>query len=110
MIWLSFIVNVVVLVPVLAGIWRDHPRMTEVFGPDTPARRVLACFYATILCASLAALVFPDKAGEIAHTLFPLQILYKLMSLPALGLRHPVARVNAAVAALHTATMVTFYT
>jgi hypothetical protein len=110
MIWVSFLVNIAVLVPVLVGLVRGTKGMDGAFGPDTPSRRILACVYATILLASLAALVFPDKAAEIAHTLFPLQILYKILTLPALGLRHPVARANAAIAVLHTVTMVTLYT
>ena len=110
MIWVSFAVNILLLLPVLVGLLRGSAVAGRAFGPDTAARRLLAAVFATILCASLAALAFPDKAAEIAHTLFPLQILYKAMTLPLLGLTHPVARVNAAVAALHTATMVTLYT
>ena len=71
---------------------------------------MLAAILATLVCASLAALSFPDKAAEIAHTLFPLQILCTLIAQPLLGLAARLAQVSAALAALHLVTMVTLYT
>lgn len=109
MLTVSFAVNVLVLAPVLALIWRDGPNVTAAFGPDTPARRILACLYAIICAASVTALAWPDKALDVAHTLLPLQIAYKLLTWPALGWRSAVVRANLAIAALHTATMVTVY-
>jgi hypothetical protein len=110
MLTLSFAVNVVVLVPVLVLMWRGGPAADAAFGPDTPARRILACVYAAIAIASATALGWPDKAVDVAHTLLPLQIAYKLMTAPAVGAKSPVAMANLAIAALHGATMVSLYT
>lgn len=41
----------------------------------------------------------------IAGVLFPMQIAYKLMTIPAVGWRNPVVKSNLAIALLHTATL-----
>lgn len=109
MLFLSFAVNLIVLAPVVVALWRGGPRVDAAFGPDGPARRILACVYAVIAVASATALGWPDKAVDVAHTLLPLQIGYKVLTWPAVGSGNPVVRVNLAVAALHTATMVALY-
>jgi hypothetical protein len=110
MLWVSMIGNLLVLVPLLAGLTFSAGRLAPVFGPDSPSRRLLACVLATVALASAAALAQPHKAADIAHTLLPLQVLFSLLALPALGLRHPVALSGLFVAAVHAATTVTLYT
>jgi len=41
----------------------------------------------------------------IAGVLFPMQIAYKLMTIPAVGWRNPVVKSNLAIALLHTTTL-----
>ena len=108
---ISHAVNVVVagLLPVL--LFTGRPHMESVYGPDTPARRILACVYAAIALASAAALLarFSQPSSSlpvrVALVLFPLQIVYKLSTLPAVGWTHPVAVSNALIAALHAAAL-----
>lgn len=106
---LSFAANLAVAAAVLGALWRDLPRMTRALGPDGASRRLLAAILATLACASIAGLARPDKAAEIAHTLFPLQILATLIALPLLGLRARAAQVAGLLALLHLGTMVTLY-
>jgi hypothetical protein len=97
---LSHLVNVIVVTIIPVLIARDSPAMTACYGPDSAARRILACLYATIAIASAVALV-----GQASGMLFPMQIAYKLMTLPAVGWRNPVVKSNIAIALLHTITL-----
>ena len=102
---LSFLINAALTLVIATGIFRHHPGMTEVYGADTPARRILACVYATIGLISLYALaqMVIGNGGIAVHigaTLFPLQIIYKLMTAWAVRPTHPVVIANLCVAAL----------
>lgn len=102
---LSFIANALITLTVANAIRRDAAGMIEAFGPDTPARRILACLYVAIGVLSLYALMHmalgrPDIALAIATTLFPLQIVYKLLTAVAVGLKSTVVRANLAVVVL----------
>lgn len=107
----SHIVNLVVVTIIPWLIAHDAPAMAVVYGPDTPARRILACLYATIALASgyaladLAITGDPARALRIASVLFPLQIIYKIATAPAVGLRNPVVVSNLAIAALHATSL-----
>lgn len=112
MLVLSLIANVAITFAVSLAIWRDSAGIGEVFGSDTPARRILACLYLTIGLASCYALIQlasgqSDIAWSVAKTLFPLQIIYKLMTAIAVGLRHPVVITNLGIVVLHTITLLT---
>ena len=109
MMMLSFAANLAVALVVLLGLWRGVPDLRGALGPDSPSRRLLTAILATLACASIAGLGRPDKAAEIAHTLFPLQILATLISVPLLGLKARAAQIAAALAVLHLVTMVTLY-
>ena len=107
---LSFILNTAVTFVISSGIWRNHPGMAEVYGPDTPARRILGCVYLTIGLISLYALLQmilgrADVALTIAATLFPLQIIYKLMTAYAVRLLHPVVIANLCISAFLALTL-----
>ena len=102
---LSFSANTAITFVVSFGIWRNHGGMTEAYGPDTPARRILACVYFTIGLVSLYGLVQlglgnSGIATNVALTLFPLQITYKLMTAAALWVLHPVVIANLGVVGL----------
>jgi hypothetical protein len=113
---LSHLANVIVVTIIPLMILRNAPAMTAVYGPDTPARRILACLYATIAAASAAALtaqfVFrqPDFSIQSAWVPFPLQIAYKLATVPAVGLRNPVVISNLAIAVLHAMSLAVLIT
>jgi len=107
---LSHLVNVVVVTVIPILILRDTVAMRAVYGPDSPARRILACIYATIAFASAVALVaqatgYIAWSITIASVLFPMQIVYKLMTWPAVGWGNPVVRSNVAIALLHGVTL-----
>jgi hypothetical protein len=81
---------------------------TNTYGADSPARRILGCLYASIALCSVTALLLPHLTVAIAMVLFPLQILYKLLTLPVVGSwRHPVVLSNLLITALLGAALFT---
>lgn len=112
MLILSLVANVAITFAVSLAIWRNNVGVGQVFGTDSPARRILTCLYLTIGLVScyvlmLLALGQPGIAWSVAKTLFALQIIYKLMTVITVGLRHPVVITNLCVVALHTITLLT---
>ena len=107
MLALPLIANVAVLTPLIALLLADAPRMTRVYGPDTAARRILTCLYATILIASAALLValWADHplATAWVQLLLTLQIVYKLGTVALVGLRNPVVLSNLVIALAYAA-------
>ena len=102
LITIALAVNVLV-----AGFWGMTLAFTSLsqadaaFGPDTPARRILACLYLAIALASLFGLALPAYAVSIALVLFPIQILYKTLTVGIVrSVRNPVVLSNIAIAAL----------
>lgn len=111
MVYISHAANLLILIAVCAALLRGDTGMNDAFGPDSPARRILACIYFTILLTSLYALIragfgAPQVAVQIALVLFPLQITYKLATAFAVGIDNPVVITNLAVVALHSVTLV----
>jgi len=51
------------------------PKLDDVFGPDTPSRRILACLYLAIAAVSTVALIVVPLRMSIVVVLLPLQIL-----------------------------------
>ena len=77
-------------------------RIDVVFGPDTPARRILACLYLAIAGVSGVALAHAPWRLAVVRVLFPLQIAYKVATAAVVSLAsNPVPRWNLAIAALH---------
>ena len=109
LVMLSHLVNVLVAGTVALLIRRGGMAASAAYGPDTDARRILACLYGAIAAASGAAIAAqpldPDLPVRIALVLFPLQILYKLATWPEVGWRSPVVRANVAIAALHAVSL-----
>ena len=109
MLYVSLGLNAAVLVPVLAWIARDSASATGAYGPDTQARRILAAMYGTILLMSVALIAllatgFEDAAAWTT-ALLTVQVLYKMATVPIVGLSNPVVASNAAIAAVHAATI-----
>ena len=107
---LSLLANITITFLVTFAIWRNHPGAGEVYGTDSPARRILASVYLTIGLISLYAMgqiMIGNSAiaWQVAMTLLPLQIIYKVMTAVALRLLHPVVLANLGVAGLHCLTL-----
>jgi len=110
LILLSLIVNVLVAgymgTAIGFSLHRALPRLDEVFGPDTPARRILACLYWAIAAASLLAIASEKLRLPIITIRFPLQIFYKLLTLLLItDRRNPVPWANLAISLLHVASL-----
>ena len=103
LVYLSHIVNV--LVAGMMGsllFFNSTSPIIEVFGPITPARQILSCVYLSIACMSSIALISKRKTISIAIVLFPIQIVYKILTLIAVSdMLNPVPWSNLAISILH---------
>ena len=87
-------------------LYRILPRMDQVFGSDTVARQILACFYLAIAVFSITALVNTDFLLRIALILFPLQIFYKILTVFLVKEKNnPVPKFNLAISVLHSVSL-----
>lgn len=101
---LSLTLNIIVLVPVCAGLLRDAGWVREAYGERTPARGILLSIYGSILVMS-AALLARGASEQVAPLLWT-QVLYKLTTpLTVRSLRNPVVLSNLGIAAVHLATL-----
>jgi len=110
MLAIAFAINIAITWPLAWMMLTAHPNMDEVYGPDSDARRSLACIYFTIGLASVFALAQVGLGNRawalhIAWVLFPLQIVYKLATWPVVGLISPVVVTNLVVASLLVLTL-----
>ena len=112
MLFVSLLLNVVVLIPICAGLLRDAPWAVAVYGVRSPARGILLSVYLSILIVSaglmLAEIIQPaalTKAMSLA--LFVMQIVYKMTTPMTVGtLRNPVVVSNLLIAGVHLVTSV----
>jgi len=114
MLTLSYLVNILILGPLLISIAQRPERMDPFLGPATDGRRILVCLYMSLAIASVFGLIqlasgYSEAALSLGVSLFSLQILYKLMTVPAVGLQNPVVRTNLVVAIIHIATLLTLW-
>lgn len=110
MLAVSLSLNIVVLVPVLAVLVANGRAAQNAWGDDTAARRILAAIYAAILLASvflLGAHLLDHKVLAWAQALLGVQVVYKLLTAPFVGLRNPVVISNLGIAAVHMVTLAT---
>ena len=106
MIFLSYVLNIIVLIPVCAGLLISHPRMDPVFGARSTAREILTCMYLTILFVSSICLIRGDMSVSTAQSLFGFQIMYKLLTLIVIrNKKAPVYWFNGAIALFHGVTL-----
>lgn len=106
----SYVVNLAVLGPLLTAFARKPTAMKAVFGDDSDARRILVSVYAAIAGASIYGLAqgvvgHREEAEATGLRLFSLQIAYKLLTVPLVGIQSPVVRTNLAVVAVHATTV-----
>ena len=109
MLLVSLALNIMVLVPVL-GVLAANGRAAEyAWGSDTAARRILAAIYAAILFASvilLAGHLLEYDVMAWAQALLGIQVVYKVLTAPFVGLRNPVVLSNLGIAIVHAITLV----
>lgn len=104
MVQLSLLLNVLVLVPVCAGLLLNARWVQQAFGSRTPARGILLSMYLAIGLTSLGLLFRPQS--DMALALLVVQILYKFMSPFTVGtLKNPVVVSNLAIATFHFITV-----
>ncbi len=105
---LSLVLNLVVLVPVCAGLLARAGWTASAFGDWTPARGILLSVYIAIAITSAALLVHPDE--RMTAALLGVQVIYKLTTPFTVGtLRNPVVLSNLGIAAVHGATLALIY-
>ena len=105
MIYISLIINVVVLIPVCIGLISDASWVEYGYGPASPARGILLSIYGSILLVSLGLLINP--LPMLVAPLLLVQILYKLTTPFTVGnLTNPVVISNILVALVHLVTLV----
>lgn len=112
MLALSFLANCLIVFPVSAAMLRGARSMTDAFGADTVVRRTLASVYLGIGTVSLAALGLmalgrAEVVNSVALGLLPMQIIYKLITVIAVGWASSVVRVNLGVVILRSITLAT---
>jgi hypothetical protein len=104
----SLIVNIVVLVPIVFGMFADLSFIDRVWGVSTESRGILASIYFALLVLSLILIVRPIVVFVVP--LLTIQVIYKLTTPFVVGLFHPVVLSNIAIAVLHGITLWVIYT
>ena len=106
MIIASLSINILVLIPVCAGLLLRLPQFDQVFGKDTTARQILLCMYLGILALSGSILFLPENFSAYLIPLLSLQVFYKLLSVILIkNKRTPVLWFNLVIAVFHSATL-----
>lgn len=115
MMFVSLLLNIVVLVPVTAILVLDASFVASAFGPSTPARGILLAIYLSILVGSVALVALNAFApsprwADMAAAMLVLQVLYKMTTPLTVGtLANPVVISNLAIAAVHCVTLVLWW-
>lgn len=111
MLTISLSLNILVLLPVVAGLIGDARWTRAAFGVRSPARGILTSVYLAILVASVVLLILnltaPGRATGPALGLLAVQVIYKVLSPLLVGdAGNPVVRSNLAIAAVHMITLI----
>lgn len=100
MLYLSLILNILVLIPICYLMLTNNVRMVETLGEFNPARGILLAMYVTILLGSIYLLIYPNNQFAIALLL--MQIVYKLLTpFTVKTLKHPFVISNVLIAVVH---------
>ncbi|CTQ48485.1 hypothetical protein JDO7802_00487 [Jannaschia donghaensis] len=106
MIQISLALNVLILIPVTWGLLADSAGMAQAFGPDQPSRRILLAVYLAIAACSAALLLWPG-GRMLVPGLLAVQGIYKVLTVPLLGIGHPVVVTNLGIVVVHGVTLAT---
>lgn len=104
----SLIVNIVVLIPIVFGMFVGSPIIDRVWGEFTESRGILSAIYFALLVLSLGLLARPIPVFVVP--LLATQVIYKLTTLFTVGLSNPIVLSNLAIAILHIITLWVIYT
>lgn len=108
MILASLLTNVIVLIPVCAGLFMNAAWTFDGYGTATAARGILLSIYAAILIVSLGLLFRQDP--DLVAPLLLIQVIYKSTTPFTVGsFTNPVVLSNLAIATLHLVTLVLIY-
>jgi hypothetical protein len=108
MIYISLIVNVLVLIPVCIGLISDASWVEYGYGPASPARGILLSVYGSILLTSLGLLINPNPM--LVAPLLLVQVLYKFTTPFTVGsFTNPVVISNILVALVHLLTLLLIF-
>jgi hypothetical protein len=87
-----------------------HPSLEKNFGWDSPSRQMFASIYLTIMIASLFAVVFRTFIADVALILFPIQIVYSVLSILTVGQkRNPMIWINLILSFLFAFTFISLF-
>ena len=96
--------NIIVLTPVVSALLFDVSQIENGLGPATEGRLILTSVYIAIalVSAGLIAMQVKKVAWAVPMTvaLFSVQITYKLITVPMVGLSNPVVITNLIVVAV----------
>jgi hypothetical protein len=105
LIYVSLILNTVVLVPIVVLMAAKTKLVDDTWGPFTAARGILWSIYFAILVASIALLFLPIPAFVAA--LLSVQVIYKITTPFTVGrMGHPVVISNLVISAVHIVTLI----
>ena len=108
LIYISLIVNIVVLVPILVLMIIKSPLVDHAWGSFTASRGILMSIYFAILVASVVLLIMPVAAFIAA--LLSVQVIYKVTTpVTVRSLKNPVVISNLVIATLHIFTVVSIF-
>ena len=105
----ALILNVVILVPVIARLLLGDSSEPTPLGPLTDGRLILISIYSSIAIVS-AVLVFMHFKGmawaiPMTVAMFAVQITYKLITVPLVGISNPVVIANVFVVIVQVAAL-----
>lgn len=108
LVYVSLIVNIVVLVPILVLMIIKSPLVDHAWGSFTAARGILMSIYFAILVASVALLFMPVAAFIAA--LLSVQVIYKVTTPFTVGsIKNPAVISNLIISVLHVFTLFSIF-
>lgn len=108
MIKISLLLNIVVLIPICAGIIYQMDWIQRGYGIFSPAQGILLSIYIAICAASIILLLINDK--KYVFALLTIQVIYKVTTPFTVGtLENPVVISNLVIAFIHSVTLALIY-
>ena len=105
---ISLVLNILVLIPVCAGLFLKANWAVDSYGIETPARGILLSVYLAIFIFSVLLLFKFDP--KMVMALLSVQIVYKLLSPIMVGtITNPVIISNIFIAVFHSLTLYTIW-
>jgi ABC-type uncharacterized transport system permease subunit len=112
MLYVSSILNIFVLIPVISVILLDLLQVERVWGTNQASRQILVSIYIAILLASIGLLFLRGQVKIVVSiTVFSMQIIYKFLTALIVvdSLSNPVVLSNLAINIVHLMTIFTVF-